>query len=133
MMKKLNPIEDYLDLVTLGRIEKDGQKAGFYILGLDSKNSHLSKITIKFSFTCQGIHSLPRSSQQFETINKALTAGFKEIQDSTFTIRWSSFCGNNSSADKQAKLDTVSKESFYFDIAQKARNQELTKKKSAKK
>jgi hypothetical protein len=128
----LKPIEDCLDLATLGCIDRDGWRIGFYILGGNNKNTDLSKLVIKFGFECQGIHPLQRSESQYEIINRNLTKGFKEITDATVTFRWSSFSDFEDltcSKETQERLSNpISKESYYFDIAANSRKQELAKK-----
>ncbi|MBA3920205.1 MAG: DUF87 domain-containing protein [Nostocaceae cyanobacterium] len=126
--KRLSPFEDQLELATLGRIERDGFAIGCYILGKNGKNNDLSRLTIKFGFTCKGIHPQQRLDGQFEVINDALTTGFKEIFDSTFTFRWSSFCDySDARAHLKERLENpVSPESEYLDNAQLARIQGLS-------
>jgi hypothetical protein len=131
-----NPIEDYLHLVTLGRIERGDRQVGFCILGTDNQKPDLSKLVIKFGIKCQGIHPLQRSDEQYVAINQALEAGFKELDDCTVTFRWSSFCDDDNTLTNQgfnpAVNSAVSKEIFYFEQAQKAKIQELIKKNIAR-
>lgn len=148
--KTLNPMEDWLDLITLGRMQKDGLNIGFYVLGASkpppnqsvnrkskSGTIDLSKIVIKFVFNCQGITPLQREDGSFETINNRLTAGFKDI-DTTFTFRWSSFCSSTNvftDSNEQGSNDRhclknrvnnpISLESQYLDSSILAREQEL--------
>lgn len=138
MNQNFNPIEDSLHLAALGQIEQGDRQIGFYILGKDSKKPDLSELVIKFTLKCQGIHPLQRTDEQHVAINQALEAAFKEIGDCSVTFRWSSFCDDdNILTDQELKLDSavnspVSKEIFYFKQAQKAKIQELIKKKFAK-
>ncbi len=131
---RLNPIEDWLDLTTLGCLEWDGQRIGFYLLGDDTGD--LSKLVIKFGFQCQGIHPLQRSHSQYTVIDQALSQGFKEITGTTVTFRWSScsdFDGLTCSPETQERLNKpVSKEAYYFDLATITRQRELTEKKFAR-
>ncbi len=132
--QRLHPIEDLLELATLCRIERDGLAVGCYILGKNSKDSDLSKLTIKFGFNCKGIHPLQASQEQFEAINNALGVGFKEIFDSSFTIRWSSFCDYSEARThlKDRLENPASSESEYLDHAGLARIQELSNTKRRK-
>jgi hypothetical protein len=130
--QRVTPIEDHLDLTTLGYIERSGERIGFCLLAGNDNNSDLSNMVVKFFFRCQGIHPLQRSESQYAAINQALSKGFKELKDATVTIRWSSFCNeDNLNLSPEGLTSSVSKESYYFEVAASSRQQELVKKKFA--
>jgi len=126
--KKLHPIEDWLELATLGKLERDGFSIGAYILGKNNLGESDS-LQLVFGFSCAGIHPLVREGSEREAIAKAIESGNKEIPEGeTFTFRWSSFCDyKDVQLHLKERLDNpVSSESCYLDWAQLKRVQSLS-------
>lgn len=135
--KRLNPFEDWLDLITLVRLKRDAYIVGAYLLSRQQKISDSnSSLQLTFGYSCTGIHPLFNSQEQIEAIAKAFENGCKEIpQGERFTFRWSSFCDDSDSKEYLVnRIDkSVSLESEFLDWGQLARIQELTRERVRKK
>jgi Helicase HerA, central domain len=134
--KYLNPIEDWLEIGTLCRLELErAPPFGCYILGGNDKdkNLDLSQLVIKSVFQLQGINSLLASQKQCEDASSQLETLFKEI-DTSYVFRWRSFCDytDTHTQFKERLQNPVSLECEYLDHASMARIQELTKQQKRK-
>lgn len=128
--KWFNPLEDYLHLTTMVKLQKDGVVVGAYLLNRNTKKTEdLEGIQLIFGFTCEGIHPIPRKPGQMSFYDKALASAYKELPPGEyFDFRWSSFCDDS---DAQAFLNRrihnpVSPESQFLDWAQWAKTEKLT-------
>ncbi len=132
--KKLHPFEDWLELATIGRLEREGFVAGTYVLGKNNLGESDS-LQLVFGFECEGIHPLLRESSLREGIAKAIEDGAKEINEGeTVSFRWSSFCNYKDVREhlKERLENPVSPESIFLDCAQLARVQSLSNKRMRK-
>ena len=136
--KYLNPIEDWLEIGTLCRLELErAPPIGCYILAGrgkgKSRNLDLSKLVIKFWFQLQGINLTLASDERFEDVSSQFETLFKEI-DTSYVFRWRSFCDyTDARIQFQDRLQNpINQECEYLDHARMARIQELTKQQKRK-
>ena len=133
--KQLHPFEDFLDLTTLVRLQRNNQRIGAYLLNKKSLIDDNTKLQLVFGYTCIGFHPVFNSDEQLEAFSKAFESGCKDIpQGEKFTFRWSSFCDYTDT--KNYLLNRLSSsnspESEFLDWAQYARIQQLTHEHSRK-
>lgn len=130
----VNPIEDWLHLLTLCRIEPNGTPPiACYILGNETKYADLSKLIVKFPLVLEGINPLIASQEQLSAVITHLETLFKDI-DTSFIFRWRSFCdySDTDSSFENRLQNPISVECCYLDHATVARTKELTKNKRRK-
>lgn len=132
----VNPIEDWLHLLTLCRIQPKGAPpVACYILCNEAKGADLSNLNVKFPFVVEGINPCIASQQELSAVITHLETLFKDI-DTSFIFRWRSFCdyADTSSCSVNERLhNPVSVECCYLDHATIARTKELVKDKQRKK
>ncbi|MBE9180216.1 hypothetical protein IQ268_16760 [Oculatella sp. LEGE 06141] len=123
--QKGTPLEDFLQLATMLRIELDGHRIGGYVLRKGENN-----FMIQFGFECRGLHSTLRQDQ-IDPIFDTLEAGIKDFPiGENLTIHLSSF---TTDAVRQEDLKALSRQApsrelQYLLAGERARVRELTEK-----
>lgn len=125
--KRLEPIEDSLDLQFPLHFELRGRSAGAFVL---SKGAGLKRLRFVFGFECRGIHSTLKSDQQAAVFD-ALENGLKDMPaGEVMTVHLSSF---SSDLARQRQLTRVVEQApsttlQFLMQGEKQRVQELTRK-----